>query len=304
MRTALSLQREWRRQNSTPRARGSLPCRRSTTNGVLHRQGSQPASTNTLLQQHGWTSCTSQRKGAFYHQAAGALYSRNSPCSYHKRAALFTVHRVLFTAGYHMMTQGGFDISDTPGGYLYGTILYHTQVPLVMLGTLTLEVPSYLSIVCNKLLLHVFHTFSSFPLTLVIKFSLPNSCLTWCWVDLFLFSTPFHCAFHIVSTYVWLNYSASLTRQTCCGSCNDFHIQVWISFSVLLVIHRHGIHLVPVFWTQWLEPFAWCFSFSPSLRTPAHLKAGFLKSGQIFVYARRIRCQWCLGDVNTPVEIL
>lgn len=76
-------------------------------------------------------------------------------------------------------------------------------------------------------------------------------------------------------TYVCLNYSASLTRQTCCGSWNDFHIQVWISFTVLLVIHRHGIHLVPVFWTQWLEPFAWCFSFSWVFACPLTLKPVF-----------------------------
>lgn len=159
-----------------------------------------------------------------------------------KGAALFPVHRVLFTAGYHMMTKGRVWYQRYTRRLL--TLLYHTQVPSVMLATLTLELPSYLSIMFNKLLLHVFHTFSSFPLTLVIKFSLPNSCFTWCWVDPFLFSNSFHCAFHMMLPYVWLNYSASLTRQTCRGSWNDFHTQVWISFSVLLVIYWHAIHFL------------------------------------------------------------
>lgn len=88
----------------------------------LHRQGSQPASTNTLLQQHGWTSCTRKQNGAFYHQAAVALYSRNSMCSYHKRCTVYCSPCPVYCWLPHDDT--GFDSSDTPGGYLLSCTIH------------------------------------------------------------------------------------------------------------------------------------------------------------------------------------
>lgn len=118
MGTALSLQRERvaeAEQHITGQRLPSPPLPPHpgdlATNGVcIAKDHSQPAPTLS-------SSSVAERPAAANGRApfiTRLLVSRNSTCSYHKRAALFTVHRVLFTAGYHMMTQGGFDISDPP----------------------------------------------------------------------------------------------------------------------------------------------------------------------------------------------
>lgn len=116
-------------------------------------------------------------------------------------------------------------------------------------------------------------------------------------------SWPVSLVQHILSPLtLWLNISAWLTSQTC-WNLPDIIFQSYPEFSQSQTSNHQTTKTeatqntclneeVGVGFTPEGSSLRLIFLIFPSLCTPVHLKASFLKWGQILVYARTIRHQW------------